>query len=148
MRLTRPRPAVFVFALLAGCACGGGHLMPTAEILRTAGSPAVVDGQTAPQHPPDGTSSSSPTARWTTTRSRTSPKAQAYLQKAGNIDIITFGCGRTAIFGQSCITGSPRVSSDLIALIRCRKEIGEPKRQLIQTGPVTWALPREGEQGG
>jgi hypothetical protein len=33
------------------------------------------------------------------------------------------------------------VSSDLIELVRYGKQLGEPGRELIQTGPVTWTFP-------
>ena len=52
---------------------------------------------------------------------------------------------RTDLFGHSYFTSNPRVSSDLIQLIRYGKGPGDPGRDLIKTGRVTWRFPLAGE---
>jgi len=70
-----------------------------------------------------------------------SPRAQKYLATLGRIDLISYQGARTDFFGHSYFTSNPQVSSDLIELIRYGKRLGEPGRQLIRTGPVTWRFP-------
>jgi esterase/lipase superfamily enzyme len=70
-----------------------------------------------------------------------SPRAQKYLATLGRIDLISYHGARTDFFGHSYFTSNPQVSSDLIELIRYGKRLGEPGRQLIRTGPVTWRFP-------
>jgi esterase/lipase superfamily enzyme len=70
-----------------------------------------------------------------------SPKAQAYFETLGKVDLITYEGDRTDLFGHSYFTTNPRVSSDLIAMLRYGKRLGEPGRELIQTGKVTWKFP-------
>jgi len=69
------------------------------------------------------------------------PKAQRYFETLGKVDLITYEGERTDIFGHSYFTSNPEVSSDLIELIRYGKRLGEPGRELIRTGPVTWRFP-------
>ena len=69
------------------------------------------------------------------------PKAQAYFETLGKIDLITYEGDRTDLFGHSYFTTNPRVSSDLIAMLRYGKRLGEPGRELIRTGKVTWKFP-------
>jgi esterase/lipase superfamily enzyme len=76
-----------------------------------------------------------------------SPKAQNYLATLGRVDLISYEGPRTDFFGHSYFTSNPEVSSDLIELIRYGKRLGEPGRQLIRTGPVTWKFPVEKASG-
>ena len=69
------------------------------------------------------------------------PKAQAYFETLGKVDLITYEGDRTDLFGHSYFTTNPQVSSDLIAMLRYGKRLGEPGRELIQTGKVTWKFP-------
>jgi len=71
------------------------------------------------------------------------PEAQKFLSKTGKVNLITYEGKRTDFFGHSYFTSNPEVSSDLIELIRYGKRLGEPGRELIQTGPVTWEFPAE-----
>jgi esterase/lipase superfamily enzyme len=73
-------------------------------------------------------------------------KGQRYMEEVGRMDLISYQGERTDIFGHSYFTSNPQVSSDLIELIRYGKQLGEPGRELIKTGPVTWKFPlkREG----
>jgi esterase/lipase superfamily enzyme len=70
-----------------------------------------------------------------------SPKSQKYLATLGRVDLISYQGTRTDFFGHSYFTSNPQVSSDLIELIRYGKRLGQPGRQLIRTGPVTWRFP-------
>jgi esterase/lipase superfamily enzyme len=67
--------------------------------------------------------------------------AQRYFETVGRIDLISYEGKRTDLFGHSYFTTNPQVSSDLIELIRYDKQLGEPGRELIKTGRVTWAFP-------
>ncbi len=71
------------------------------------------------------------------------PWAQEYLSRAGKVDLITYEGKRTDLFGHSYFTSNPEVSSDLIQMIRYGTRLGEPGRELIKTGPVTWEFPPE-----
>lgn len=70
-------------------------------------------------------------------------EAQRYMSEIGRLDLITYEGKRTDAFGHSYFTSNPQVSSDLIQLIRYGKKPGEPGRQLIRTGPITWRFPVE-----
>jgi esterase/lipase superfamily enzyme len=72
------------------------------------------------------------------------PEAQAFLGTTGRIHLITYEGKRTDFFGHSYFTSNPEVSSDLIAMLRYGKRLGEPGRELIPTGPVTWEFPTAG----
>jgi esterase/lipase superfamily enzyme len=67
--------------------------------------------------------------------------SQRYYEILGNVDLISYEGKRTDFFGHSYFTSNPRVSSDLIQLIRYGRGPGEPGRELIKTGPVTWRFP-------
>lgn len=69
---------------------------------------------------------------------------QRYMAKLGRLHVITYEGKRTDFFGHSYFTSNPRVSSDLIQLIRYRKQPGEPGRELVRTGPITWRFPDHG----
>jgi esterase/lipase superfamily enzyme len=68
---------------------------------------------------------------------------QRYFESTGHTDLISYEGKRTDFFGHSYFTSNPRVSSDLIQLIRYGKGPGDPGRDLIQTGRVTWRFPVE-----
>ncbi len=70
-------------------------------------------------------------------------EGQRYMAEVGRLDLITYEGKRTDAFGHSYFTTNPQVSSDLIQLIRYGKKLGEPGRQLIRTGPITWRFPVE-----
>jgi hypothetical protein len=48
---------------------------------------------------------------------------------------------RTDFFGHSYFTSNPRVSADLIELIRNDTPPGAPGRPLVRAGKVAWAFP-------
>ncbi|MBK1619034.1 hypothetical protein CKO42_11445 [Lamprobacter modestohalophilus] len=73
--------------------------------------------------------------------------AQRYLETRGGTDLIAYEGKRTDLFGHGYFTTNPRVSSDLVQLIRFGKKPGDPGRELIRTGRVTWRIPSEGETG-
>ena len=68
-------------------------------------------------------------------------RSQRFFEIAGRTDMISYEGKRTDLFGHSYFTSNPEVSSDLIQLIRYGKQLGEPGRQLIKTGRVTWKFP-------
>jgi esterase/lipase superfamily enzyme len=67
-----------------------------------------------------------------------SPGMQAYFGNLGRVDLITFTGERTDLFGHSYFTTNPKVSSDLVQLIRFGKKPSDPGRDLLRTGPATW----------
>jgi esterase/lipase superfamily enzyme len=72
-------------------------------------------------------------------------KGQRYMEVLGRMDMISYLGARTDFFGHSYFTTNPQVSSDLIQLVRYRKKLGEPGRQLVKTGPITWTFPSVSE---
>jgi esterase/lipase superfamily enzyme len=70
-----------------------------------------------------------------------SDKAQRYFEIGGRVDLISYEGERTDLFGHSYFTTNPQVSTDLIQLIRYGRRLGEPGRELIKTGRVTWKFP-------
>jgi esterase/lipase superfamily enzyme len=70
-------------------------------------------------------------------------RSQRHFETAGRVDLISYEGKRTDLFGHSYFTTNPRVSSDLIELIRYGKKLGEPGRQLVKTGRVTWVFPMD-----
>ncbi|MEY6432819.1 alpha/beta hydrolase [Thioalkalicoccus limnaeus] len=70
-----------------------------------------------------------------------SAKAQDYFAKLDRVDLISYEGERTDLFGHSYFTSNPRVSSDLVQMLRFGKPLGKPGRDLVRTGPVTWAFP-------
>jgi esterase/lipase superfamily enzyme len=67
---------------------------------------------------------------------------QRYLAPFDKLDIIVYEGERTDIFGHSYFTTNPRVSSDVIQLLRYSRKPGEPGRELERVGPVVWRFPR------
>jgi esterase/lipase superfamily enzyme len=72
-------------------------------------------------------------------------KAQRYFETAGRVDLISYEGERTDLFGHSYFTTNPQVSTDLIQLVRYGRQLGEPGRELIKTGRVTWKFPTAAE---
>jgi esterase/lipase superfamily enzyme len=72
-----------------------------------------------------------------------SDRMQRHFEITGRSDLISYQGERTDFFGHSYFTTNPQVSSDLIQLIRYGKQLGEPGRELIKTGRVTWRFPGE-----
>jgi esterase/lipase superfamily enzyme len=66
---------------------------------------------------------------------------QRYIEPLDKLDIIVYEGERTDIFGHGYFTTNPRVSSDVIQLLRYRKKPGEPGRELVQVGPIVWKFP-------
>jgi esterase/lipase superfamily enzyme len=66
---------------------------------------------------------------------------QRYLAPFKRFDIIVFEGKRTDPHGHFYFTTNPRVSSDLIQLLRYGKKPGEPGRELDQFGPIVWKFP-------
>jgi esterase/lipase superfamily enzyme len=64
-----------------------------------------------------------------------------FFAALGNVDIIVFEGKRTDFFGHSYFTSNPRVSADLVELIRNGTPPGDPQRPLIRTGKITWEFP-------
>jgi esterase/lipase superfamily enzyme len=59
----------------------------------------------------------------------------------GNVDLIVYEGKRTDFFGHSYFHSNPRVSADLIELIRNGTVPGAPGRRLDKIGKITWAFP-------
>ena len=68
-------------------------------------------------------------------------KGQRYMAALGRMDLISYLGKRTDFFGHSYFTSNPQVSSDLVQLVRYGKQLGEPGRQLVKTGLITWTFP-------
>jgi esterase/lipase superfamily enzyme len=68
-------------------------------------------------------------------------KGQRYVDALGRMDVISYEGKRTDFLGHSYFSTHPQVSSDLIQLIRYGRKLGEPERQLVKTGPITWTFP-------
>ncbi len=71
------------------------------------------------------------------------PLIQDYLAKAGNVDLIVYEGKRTDRYGHSYFESNPRVSADLIELIRNGTPPGTRKRPLIRKGKMAWLFERE-----
>jgi len=66
---------------------------------------------------------------------------QRYLEPFDKLDIIVYEGDRTDAFGHSYFSTNPRVSSDVIQLLRYGKKPGEPGRELERAGPIVWRFP-------
>jgi esterase/lipase superfamily enzyme len=71
------------------------------------------------------------------------PSIQEYFAKVGNVDIIVYEGKRTDRFGHSYFASNPRVSADLIELIREGTPPGSPRRPLIRAGKIAWEFPQD-----
>ncbi|MGB5309371.1 MAG: alpha/beta hydrolase [Arenicellales bacterium] len=75
-------------------------------------------------------------------RTENIPEAvQDYLKIFDKLDIIIYQGDRTDSFGHSYFTTNPRVSSDIVQLLRFGKKLGDPGRELIELGPILWKFP-------
>ncbi len=72
-------------------------------------------------------------------------EGQRYMAELGRLDLISYQGKRTDVFGHSYFTTNPQVSSDLIQLVRYGRRLGEPGRELIKTGPISWKFPVDGD---
>ena len=61
--------------------------------------------------------------------------------KWGKMDIVVYEGERTDLFGHAYFATNPRVSSDLIQLIRYGATPADPERGLKKIGPVAWTFP-------
>jgi esterase/lipase superfamily enzyme len=66
---------------------------------------------------------------------------QRYFEPFNKLDIIIYEGKRTDTFGHSYFTTNPRVSSDVIQLLRYDRKPGEPGRELVKVGPIVWTFP-------
>lgn len=68
---------------------------------------------------------------------------QDYFDKVGRVDIIVYEGKKTDRFGHSYFASNPRVSADLVELIRNGTPPGAPGRPLGRSGKITWVFPDE-----
>jgi esterase/lipase superfamily enzyme len=66
---------------------------------------------------------------------------QDYFDKVGKVDIIVYEGKKTDRFGHSYFASNPRVSADLVELIRNGTPPGAAGRPLTRSGKVTWVFP-------
>jgi hypothetical protein len=64
-----------------------------------------------------------------------------YFATFGNVDFIVYEGKRTDRYGHSYFTSNPRVSADLVELIRNGTPPGAPGRPLIRSSKITWVFP-------
>jgi esterase/lipase superfamily enzyme len=64
-----------------------------------------------------------------------------YFAIFSNFDIVVFEGERTDPFGHSYFASNPRVSADLVELIRNGTPPGDPGRPLVRSGKITWVFP-------
>jgi len=67
---------------------------------------------------------------------------QRYLAPLDKVDIIVYEGQRTDARGHFYFTTNPRVSSDVIQLLRYGKKASDPGRELIKAAPIVWKFPR------
>jgi esterase/lipase superfamily enzyme len=75
-----------------------------------------------------------------------SEERQRYMAGLGRLDLISYQGKRTDLFGHSYFTTNPQVSSDLIQLVRFGRKLGDPGRELVRTGPITWTFPADRDE--
>lgn len=66
---------------------------------------------------------------------------QRYLAPFDKVDILIYEGWRTDTYGHFYFTTNPRVSSDVIQLLRFGKKPGDPGRELTKVGPIVWKFP-------
>jgi esterase/lipase superfamily enzyme len=66
---------------------------------------------------------------------------QRYLAPLDKVDIIVYEGKRTDKHGHFYFTTNPRVSSDVIQLLRYGKKPNDPGRELVKVGPIVWKFP-------
>ncbi len=67
---------------------------------------------------------------------------QRYLSLLDKVDFIVYDGTRTDSYGHFYFTTNPRVSSDVIQLLRYGKKPSDPGRELIKVGPIVWKFPQ------
>jgi esterase/lipase superfamily enzyme len=70
-----------------------------------------------------------------------SEPTQEFFATLGNVDIIVFEGKRTDFFGHAYFETNPRVSADLVELIRNGTPPGAPGRPLVRRGKIAWEFP-------
>jgi esterase/lipase superfamily enzyme len=63
---------------------------------------------------------------------------QRYLAPLNKVDIIIYEGPRTDAHGHFYFTTNPRVSSDVIQLLRYGRKPSDPDRELIKVAPIVW----------
>jgi len=63
---------------------------------------------------------------------------QRYLAPLDKVDIIVYEGRKTDTYGHFYFTTNPRVSSDVIQLLRFGKKPSDPGRELEKIGPIVW----------
>lgn len=64
--------------------------------------------------------------------------------KWGKMDFIVYQGKNTDLIGHTYFLSKPKISSDLIQLVRYGTKPGEPGRPLTKAGPMAWSFPRSG----
>ena len=67
--------------------------------------------------------------------------AQKRVAGVRELDLVVYEGEATDSYGHAYFVTNPMVSSDLIALIRYDRKLGEGGRSPHQVGPVTWVFP-------
>jgi len=67
---------------------------------------------------------------------------QRYLAPLDKVDVIIYEGPRTDAHGHFYFTTNPRVSSDVIQLLRYGRKPGDPGRELIKVAPIVWKFPQ------
>ena len=67
---------------------------------------------------------------------------QRYLSQLDKVDYIVYEGTRTDSHGHFYFTTNPRVSSDVIQLLRYGKKPSDSGRELIKVAPIVWKFPR------
>jgi esterase/lipase superfamily enzyme len=66
-----------------------------------------------------------------------------YYDSVGSVDIVVNDEKRTDRWGHAYFASNPRVSADLVELIRNGTPPGGPGRPLTRTGKITWEFPKD-----
>jgi esterase/lipase superfamily enzyme len=77
-----------------------------------------------------------------------SPYVEDHFAKVGNTDLIVYEGRRTDLFGHSYFVSNPKVSADLIELIRNGTAPGAPARPLVRSGRIAWVFPESSGVSG
>ena len=72
------------------------------------------------------------------------PDVTKKYAKWGRLDAIVYQGERTDEYGHAYFVTNPKVSSDLIQLIRYDAKPGDPGRPLKKIGPMAWTFPESG----
>ena len=75
-----------------------------------------------------------------------SPEDLATARNMGFFDVVQVR-GTTDFFGHSYFVSNPRVSSDLIAMLRYGLKPNEPGRPLIEVAKPFWRVPTDEKAG-